>query len=480
LPKAVRLYFPLFAIALAVSLNAARFGAVNAAVQAAIDLISADSMRADLSFLASDALAGRDTPSPGLDVAAEFIASRFRRAGLEPVGPGGSYFQDASFAVATPNLSRLSVTLEQDGEELDLDREDVRLEALDALEVKGAPVVKLPANGALPDVAGKIVAGEARRWGDEALLARLQAKKPAMILLMSRRVRPKDPDQFLQPLDLYSAPVLRIYNADAAASLARRADIAVSVHAAAPARRNVVLRNVAGILRGSDPQLAAQAVVVSAHYDHLGEEPPGPGDRIFNGANDNGSGVVSVTEIAGALATLHPRPRRTIVFVTFFGEEEGLLGAYYYVRHPLVPLKDTVANINLEQMGRTDDEDGKQVGSFAFTGPSYSDLPQLVSGAAREEGVRTWSRNSADDFFDRSDNYAFALRGVIAHTIVVAFEYPDYHAVRDEWRKIDYQNMAKVDRGVAAGILAVADAPDRPKWSDAGDAAQYRDVAGQQ
>jgi Zn-dependent M28 family amino/carboxypeptidase len=297
---------------------------------------------------------------------------------------------------------------------------------------------------------------------------------------MSRRVRPKDPDQFLQPLDLYSAPVLRIYNADAAASLARRADIAVSVHAAAPARRNVVLRNVAGILRGSDPQLAAQAVVVSAHYDHLGEEPPGPGDRIFNGANDNGSGVVSVTEIAGALATLHPRPRRTIVFVTFFGEEEGLLGAYYYVRHPLVPLKDTVANINLEQMGRTDDEDGKQVGSFAFTGPSYSDLPQLVSGAAREEGVRTWSRNSADDFFDRSDNYAFALRGVIAHTIVVAFEYPDYHAVRDEWRKIDYQNMAKVDRGVAAGILAVADAPDRPKWSDAGDAAQYRDVAGQQ
>jgi hypothetical protein len=479
LPKARRLYFPLFAIALALTLDAARFGALDPAVQAAIDRISADSMRADLSFLASDALAGRGTPSPGLDIAAEFIASRFRRAALEPVASGGSYFQDAGFAVATPNLDTLSVTLEQDGDELDLDREDVRLEALEALDVKGAPVMKLPGNGTIPDVAGKIVAGDARRWGEEALLAQLQSRKPAMILLMSHRLRPKDPDRFLEPLDLYSAPVLRIYNADAAASLAKRPDITVSVHAAAPARRNVVLRNVAGILRGSDPALASQAVVVSAHYDHLGEEPPGPGDRIFNGANDNGSGVVSVTEIASALAALNPHPRRTIVFVTFFGEEEGLLGSYYYVRHPLVPLKDTVANINLEQMGRTDDEDGKQMGSFAFTGPSYSDLPGIVSSAAREEGVRTWSRHSADDFFDRSDNYAFALRGVIAHTLVVAFEYPDYHAVGDEWRKIDYQNMAKVDRGVAAGVLAVADAPDRPKWSDASDAAQYRDAARQ-
>src|SRR5581483_11117552 len=135
------------------------------------------------------------------------------------------------------------------------------------------------------------VAGDSRHWGDEELLAQLQSRKPAMILLMSRRRRPKSSDQLLQPLDIYAAPVLRLYNQDALESLGKHSDIRVSVHMAAPVRRNVVLRNVAGILRGSDPALASLALILSAHYDHLGEEPPGPGDRIFNGANDNGSGV---------------------------------------------------------------------------------------------------------------------------------------------------------------------------------------------
>ena len=462
--------------ALALTLAAARFTGIDAPQQAAIDRISADSMRGDLSFLASDLLDGRGTPSSGLDLAAEFIASRFRRAGLEPAGSQGSYFQEANFAVVTPNVSDLSIKLEQDSAELDLDSADVRVESLDSIDLKDTPVLKLPDTGAIPEVTGKVVAADSRRWGDELLLAQLQSRKPAMILLMSRRRRPKSSDRVLEPLDLYAAPVLRLYNQDAVAALGKHGDIKVSVHLAAPARRNIILRNVAGILRGSDPALASQAIVLSAHYDHLGEEPPGPGDRIFNGANDNGSGVVSVTEIAAALATLTPRPRRTILFITFFGEEEGLFGSYYYVRHPIIPLKDTVANINLEQMGRTDEAGGKEVGAFAFTGPSYSDLPALISSAARAEGVRTWSKASADDFFDRSDNYAFALHGVIAHTMVVAFEYPDYHAVGDDWRKIDYANMAKVDRGVAAGLLAIADSPDRPKWSDSEHAARYREA----
>jgi len=462
--------------ALALTLAAARFTGIDAPRQAAIDRISADSMRGDLSFLASDLLDGRGTPSRGLDVAADFIASRFRRAGLEPAEPGGSYFQEANFALVTPNLSDLSVKLTQDGSELDLDSVDVRVESLDPLDLKDAQVITLPENGAIPDVRGKVVAGISRHWGEEAILAQLQSRKPAMILLMSRRARPKGSDQFLQPLDVYAAPVLRLYNSDAVASLGKHTDIRVSVHMSAPSRRNVILRNVAGILRGSDPTFASQAVILSAHYDHLGEKPPGPGDRIFNGANDNGSGVVSVTEIAAALATLNPHPRRTIVFIAFFGEEEGLFGSYYYARHPIVPLKDTIANINLEQMGRTDDADGKEIGAFAFTGPSYSDIPALMSSAAGAEGVKTWSNPSADDFFDRSDNYAFALHGVVAHTVVVAFEYPDYHSVGDEWRKIDYANMAKVDRGVAAGLLAIADSPERPKWSDSQDAARYRNA----
>src|SRR5580698_7507283 len=162
--------------------------------------------------------------------------------------------------------------------------------------------------------------------------------------------------------------------------------------------------------------------------------------------------------------------------MTVFGEEEGLLGSYYYAEHPLVPLKNTIADINLEQMGRTDDTSGKRMLAFTFTGPSYSNLPEIVSGAAKAEGIGTWQLKDADSYFDRSDNYAFALRGVVAHTIAVAAEYPDYHAVGDTVQKIDFANMAKVDRGVAAGLLRIADDPSPPEWSDSNAALVYREA----
>jgi Zn-dependent M28 family amino/carboxypeptidase len=183
-----------------------------------------------------------------------------------------------------------------------------------------------------------------------------------------------------------------------------------------------------------------------------------------------------VIEIANALAALSPRPKRSILFMTFFGEEEGLLGSYYYAHTPLFPLANTVADINLEQMGRTDDTSGRRALSFTFSGTSYSNLPAIMSAAARTEGIETWTLRDSDEYFDRSDNYAFALHGVVAHTIFVAAEFPDYHALGDTWEKIDYANMAKVDRGVAAGIVAVADDPEPPKWSNAKPAAIYRDA----
>jgi Zn-dependent M28 family amino/carboxypeptidase len=219
--------------------------------------------------------------------------------------------------------------------------------------------------------------------------------------------------------------------------------------------------------------LRDQYVLLTAHYDHLGKTPKG----IFHGANDNASGTVSVIEIAGALAALNPHPKRSILFVTFFGEEEGLLGSYYYAHRPLVPLSSTVANINLEQMGRTDDASGTHLLSFTVTGPSYSNLPAILSDAAKAEGIGTWRMPDADAYFPRSDNYGLALHGVVAHTIAVAAEFPDYHALGDTWEKIDYENMAKVDRGVAAGILRVADEPQKPVWSASRDAALYREAA---
>ena len=388
----------------------------------------------------------------------------------------GSYFQAAKFAETTPKLDDFRLTLKRGGEELDLTPRDVKIQSLRGIDLKDAPVVVLPSNGAVPPIEGRVVAGAERRYGTESYLNLLQSRRPALILLMSRDRQAEAAAPWLEEADAATAPVIRIAQDDAFAALSGRRALTVSLHLAPPAREDVTLENVAGILHGSDPVLKDQYVLLTAHYDHLGTMSPAPGDRIYNGANDNASGTVSVIEIAAALASMQPHPKRSILFMAVFGEEKGLLGSYYYTRHPLVPLKSTVADINLEQMGRTDDTDGPKVGSFAFTGPAYSDLPAMMESAAKAEGVKVSKHADADSYFDRSDNYAFALAGIVAHTIAVAFEFPDYHAVGDEWRKIDYENMAKVDKAVAAGVAAVADAADAPHWSNAPDAAEYREA----
>ncbi|MDQ1471317.1 MAG: hypothetical protein QOJ99_2797 [Bryobacterales bacterium] len=448
--------------------------ALSTSERAAVDQISADSMRGNLSFLASDALEGRATPSRGLDVAAEFIAAQFRRAGLEPIEKDGSYFQTAKLTEVTPNLEGLQLTLKTGGEELELKSNDLRVRSLAALELTDAPVIELPEEGDLPSIEGKVVAGAAGKYGNEAALARLRAGKPALILLVGRRGSPNNERPYLEEKSSAPVPMIRLASADAAEILAAKKPLIVSVHIPVPKTKDALAHNVGAVLRGSDPALRDQYVFLTAHYDHLGMSSSPTGDRVYNGANDNGSGTVSVIEIASALASLPLHPRRSIVFMAWYGEEEGLLGAFYYTHHPLVPLKDIVANINLEQMGRTDELDGPEVGAFAFTGPSYSDLPEMMTAAAKLENVSIYTKKNADAFFNRSDNYAFALAGIVAHTAVVAFEYPDYHGLADEWQKIDFVNMAKVDRGVAAGVLEIADAPEPPKWSDVKQTVPYR------
>lgn len=305
-----------------------------------LERISAASMRGNLSFLASDALEGRGTPSRGLDIAAEFIASQFRGAGLEPLGDDG-YFQTADWNLIDPKRSKT----------------------------------------------------------------------------------------------------------------------------AAPAQPPVKVRNVVGILRGSDPVLRDTYILVTAHYDHVGLK-PGQGDGIFNGANDDGSGTVSVIELAKAFASNAVRPKRSIVFMTVFGEEHGLVGSRYYGANPLVPIEKTIAGINLEQVGRTDDNEGPQVRAFGVTGFDFSDVGAILKAAGDDTGIRVWKHPvNSDKYFAHSDNQALADRGIPSHTVSVAYAFPDYHGAGDHWDKIDYENMALVDRTVALAIWKIANGKDAPKWN---------------
>lgn len=217
------------------------------------------------------------------------------------------------------------------------------------------------------------------------------------------------------------------------------------------------MRNVIGVLRGRDPKLRETFVLVTAHYDHVGMKTSGDGDRIFNGANDNASGVSGVIETARAIASLALRPRRSLVFIAYAGEESGMVGSRYYARNPVFPIKDTFAQVNFEQLGRTDDTEGPRVKAATVTGWDRSRIGSVMAAAAAPFGVRVYKHEKfSEAYFGLSDNEALAKLGVPAHTLSVAYGFPDYHGLGDEASKLDYANMARVTRALRQGIVALA------------------------
>lgn len=445
------------------------------ALEAVLDHISADSLRGHLSFISSDLLAGRDTPSPGLDIAAEYIAAQFRRANLEAAG-GDGYFQTARLLRTDARPESFEWRLLSGGREIDSGKREAAFPGTPRLDIRHARAVKVRLDGPAEeaDLAGKVVIADfVQAPFSRARIRALRQAKPALVVALDRRgelVRYASEFGFgnlTDPDDRALAPWIILHDPALAKACDGDLEAAVAtVKLAAPAEHTVEVRNVAGLLRGSDPALRDTCVLLTAHYDHVGVKANCTGgDCIFNGANDDGSGTVSLIEIAAALANLHPHPRRSILFVALFGEEKGGLGAQYYTRHPLFPLESTVADVNLEQLGRTDASDGAQVGTATFTGFGFSDLPITFQEAGKLTGIHVYDSPASNEFFGRSDNLVFAQAGIPAHTLAVAYEYPDYHAVGDSWDKIDYANMARVDRMIAVGLAMLAGSPRAPRWN---------------
>jgi hypothetical protein len=459
-------------------------------VQTALDTIRASSLRDDLKFIASDELQGRDSPSTGLDRAADYIADQFRRAGLEP-GVGDSYFQNAAMLTEEPNYDDFGLRLSFGRDSLAAQAKETELSVAAAVDLKEAPVFKLDLRDpsllehmTAEQLSNKVVilmvepkAGARLRSVGKLL----RSAKPALLVIVSNQASkasgsgPGRPGHRLMEADEQGsgppAPRVTIHG-DAAAHFYAQLKpgsgaATATVHIAAPHRIPATLRNVIGVLRGADPGLRDQAVLLTAHYDHLGVKPEGSGDRIYNGANDDGSGTVSVMEVARALARLSRHPKRSIVFMTFFGEEEGLIGSDYYAHHPVWPIEKTVADLNLEQVGRTDSTEGRQISNASLTGFDYSDITRFVTDAGQTTGIKIYKNpRGSDAYFSQSDNYSLAEVGVPAETLCVAFDYSDYHAVGDEWQKIDYENMARVDRAVALAMFLMADSERGVQWNE--------------
>ena len=243
-------------------------------------------------------------------------------------------------------------------------------------------------------------------------------------------------------------------------------------------RRTIDSQNVVAKLEGSDQQLKDDYVVYSAHWDHLGVGAPVNGDKIYNGALDNASGVATVLEIARAFTQIRPQPKRSILFLMVTAEEQGLLGSQYYATSPLYPLNKTVANINIDginQWGRTKD--------FTVIGMGASDLDDYLKAAADEQGrVLRQDPEPEKGFYYRSDHFNFAKQGVPALDPDSGIDFvgkdPAYgKAKRDEYTEKDYHapsdevkpdwdlNGAVEDAQLLLAVgYRVANADKMPEW----------------
>jgi hypothetical protein len=417
-------------------------------------------------------------------MAAEYIAAQFRRAGIEPAGDDG-YFQTATYLSARPNLEGLQFSL---GDH-QASAAAITIQEAVATDLQNAPAYKIslsdPATleALTADlVSGKVLLVEMGRAPGEGA-ASFQSQRrltsavanlgAAMVVLVRSAAMPNS--RARAQLRDAAAPGARtpiltvadpaIFDALAAAKPGPL-DSTVSAHIAAPVLQPVKLRNVAGLLRGSDPKLQDTYLVLTGHYDHLGVRPNASGDSIYNGANDDASGTSSVIEIANALTATGQKPRRSILFLTVFGEESGGYGARWYTSHPIYPIAKTIADINLEHLGRTDDLEGPNVSKFNLTGFDYTDIAAAFVKAGADTGVQVVKHpTKSDTFFLRSDNATFADAGIPSTTISVSYEFPDYHQPGDEWQKLDYENMAKVDTTIALGLLRIANSDQVPQWN---------------
>jgi hypothetical protein len=468
---------------------------------AAAATITASDIKARITFLASDALRGRDTPSPGLEVAAAYIASEFQRLGLEPRGDHGTYFQRYPFTIRRIQADNASLVVTTRGETTTLAfASDIFAWAGDAASATGDVLFVGPR---MPEMAGALtnripvvfIGGALDRAWRTAVnssreLARAAGAK-ALIVVVDPSISEADIKSraaLFSTTNAVSAVVSTVFlrydraknvfqragqDLDALVARAKAGPIEPVALAGTNARiavpvQQVVHRppNVAGVLRGSDPALSDSYLVVSAHMDHIGVgQPNAQGDSINNGADDDASGTSAVIEMAEAFASLKVRPARSILFLLVSGEEKGLLGSRYFSDNPTVPLTSMIANINIDMIGRNSPD------TVVAIGQEYSSLGPLALEIARThpELKLTASKDiwPNERFFFRSDHYNFARKDIPA-LFFFSGVHEDYHRPSDEVEKIDGDKASRIAKFAYYLAHEVANRREPPKWSEQG------------
>jgi hypothetical protein len=495
-------------------------GPTAAAIERAASTITAADFLQRLGVIADDSMRGRETPSPELDKTATYIAAEFARLGLRPGGDNGTFLQRYPIRRTQVDTSGFVMVMGRGVMGHWLIGREVALQGgvLPESTVTGPAVlmVGLPTDSVRPfgdvDLRGAIVFQalplSAQTQQDRILStitkgAAAGARAWVFLLNIPAQMMPRIARSGLGPQysvpglggGLLPLPLMLLRDSSAAEVLRAAGDELAairdtSVHtihalpgftATINARQQLLgettAPNVVGILEGSDPQLRSEYVIVTGHMDHVGVAADGRctaagADSICNGADDDGSGTIGVVELARAFAALTPRPRRSLVFVTVSGEERGLWGSAWYAAHPVQPLAQHVANLNLDMISRNWRD------SIAVLGKEMSTLGEVANRMTLEHpeiGMRLVDDPEHNRYFQQSDHYSFATHGVPVLFFFSA-THPELHRPSDDLSKTDADKAARVLKMVFYVALDVANAAQRPVWDVA---ARQRIVQGE-
>ena len=520
----------------------------DASAPGSASILSTD-LEADVRYLAGDALQGRLTGTDGNRQAAEFIAARFAELGLSPAGSDGSYFHRfdlvtsqlgddnqfqviglappearlglefypdsasasgasgggvvfVGFGIAAPALGhddyrtadltgKVALILNHEPGEFDPDspfsgdlpsEESRSVRKILAAQARGAAAVLLAPDlhnhprqrGLSPSMAG-VWPAQPSRVPRYELAGWLRAIRIPVVRI-SANLAERIGEAAGRPFDALAASAERPGGVDAVDLPGPRVALTTTV-----ARRTVPNRNVVGLVDGADPRYRHEWIIVSAHYDHEGAIGP----RIFNGADDDASGVAGVLEIAEAYAIAAGegvRPRRSILLAAWNSEEQGSLGSWAYTLAPLQPLAQTVAVLNMDMIGRSEEIPAGGGARFRGLEPQtaesnrnavnilgYTRSPDLRRAAERANDATAlelrfrYDRNRSD-LLRRSDQWPFLYLGVPALFVHTGL-HPDYHTERDRPETLNYEKMTRVVRMVHQLSWDLAQSGDRPVYT---------------
>jgi len=484
------------------------------------ELITVAQMKDYLTFIAADELEGRDTPSRGLNVAAKFLATNLSRWGVKPAGEDGTYFQ--RFALLKTTVDSAQTFVEINGQRFKYGSDFIastfsgsgtasgplvyvgpglivkakNLNAFAGLDVKDKIVVwtsDFPKGVTFADLTGK----QGEDWQNAAGYAARNGAKGGIVIPPYASLISWEPTKKFQTINgalavekfktedgpkipiIVASPRLagallqgeknnavKVFNSAvigeplAAFEFKPEKKVALAVSAK---KEQVYTQNVVGLVEGSDTGLKREYVAIGAHYDHVGVGNPINGDAIYNGADDDGSGTVSVLAMAEAFAK-GPRPKRSLLLVWHAAEEKGLWGSKYFTQYPTVPIDKIVAQLNIDMIGRAQKPEESNPANKGLAKPNEvfvvgSKMMSTELGQLSESVNKSYYNlslnykyddpNDPEKIFFRSDHFNYALKG-IPIIFYTDGEHEDYHRVTDHVEKIDFENMLKITRTIYA------------------------------